>query len=304
MSVRILSQADMNIARRVVSGTGYSTGDAASDGFCYICGRRLPPRAERSKRRALTSTEHVIPKALLGRLPTNPRNQWAITLPVHRSCEAKKKRERDEALKAVHAILKFPRDEWAMQDVTAMKRFMRPPVKSESGEAMAVLGDVKFLLDGIWTWLRGIHAVLYGQYLSSQTHFQVMSPLPGYQQKSRTPLHKQSQDEQLRSNTILRSLVAASRIDSWDGFSLRDNQVQYMCLWHLPHAKDIRQCGRAMCFWALDFPGVYELSASMQRPVPWRGTYSIYVEKPACAAILTDEIIEEANRIKGPVQLM
>ncbi len=304
MSVRILSQADMNIARRVVSGTGYSTGDAASDGFCYICGRRLPPRAELSKRRSQTSSEHVIPKALLGRLPTDPVNQWAITLPVHRSCEAKKKRERDEALKAVHAIHTYPKEEWVRQDITAMKRFIQPPLKSESGDAMAVLGDVKFLLDGIWTWIRGIHAILYGEYLSSQTHFHMMSPLPGYQKNSRIPLHKQSEYEKSQSNLILRVLSAALRLDHWDGFSLRGGQVRYACLWHVPPAKEIRRCGRARCIWALSFPGVYELSSSIQEPVPWRGIYNLYVPKPANAAILTDEIIDEANRIEGPVQLL
>lgn len=291
MPIRIETEVQMQLARRRVNGD--VTGSAQSDGFCYICGNRLPRRGPNGACGAQISTEHVIPKAVLGH--SENAAVWNLTLPVHRACEEANKRLNDTSIRAVHALHTKPQATWRAEELAAVRPFVSQ-MPDDSGHAKAVLRGVQPMIDGIQTWIRGLHAALYGSYVQSLIYYRVLSPLPGCWSGSTATLSEQISEEQDASQTILKTLVGSFATGEWDGVVLRGGEVRYQCSWYPMRHRRHGVTVRAMCSWLLTFPDALAMSATVQTPVPWRGYYGSVNGVPAGASRITSDTIEAANR--------
>ncbi len=73
MPVQIISQRAAQDAAKAVT-------------WCYICGRSLNS-LDSSEAEANLSTDHVIPRGVLGDEPFSQRDSWRLTLRGHKGCE-------------------------------------------------------------------------------------------------------------------------------------------------------------------------------------------------------------------------
>lgn len=283
----------MRIARQRVSGgeSGIKLG-GTENGFCYICGKRLPIRGAGAHRRKRIVKEHVIPRSVIGKRTPGLSSQWLLTLEVHRECEELSKQHKDKAIKAIHSIHTTHPDEWKKEDIEALLPMYRSEKVCISGIDRPIFGNISPVISGVWTWIRGLHAALYGSYLPNDVRHRVLAPLPGYFEHSKTSRERQLEEEKKDTQAILRIVTAGARNNVWDGVIMTNGNVQYRCVWLLnkngakPYDKIV------VCVWYLDFPGVMKMSSLLHQQVPWRGMYQYYSEIPKNAAVVTNDTIQ------------
>ena len=179
-SRRIMSQKEMRDARQLIP-------------FCYLCGRDLPSRDKPGWRGQITG-EHVIPRALLGDVPESQAEKWAIELDVHRECEQVSKQHVDHWLKLVQEIHIKPGHEWPkrghLRDMP-----IRPSrvIDPRTGDALCAFTGCSGLLDGVWRWVRGMHAALYSQFLSADVWHCSYPPVPACNNQGQGPTLEETQ---------------------------------------------------------------------------------------------------------------
>jgi len=125
-------------------------------------------------------------------------------------------------------------------------------------------GDV---MAAVWTWVRGLHALLYGSFLANPTPHVVLTPLPVF---SGTTSPRPFADARVH-RTILAALDVASQANKLDRVQDWDRRCDFRCAWvHLPEAKAF-----ARGTWRLDVTGPPDVRSWWgwyDLPVPPKGT--------------------------------
>ncbi len=113
------------------------------------------------------------------------------------------------------------------------------------------------LVRGVWTWIRGCHMFLYGEYLPEDSPHRVLgdTPLVG---RTVTESESDAVSEKVRA-----ALLVAERAASWDGIAAWGGTVVYKCVWvsHEAQPKPIR------CVWSL------AIKTNQQEHIWWCGFY-------------------------------
>jgi hypothetical protein len=150
------------------------------------------------------------------------------------------------------------------------------PIKVIEGvptdESVLPLDGIEDIMGAVWTWVRGLHALVWESFLPTLTPHVVLTPLPVFSGIS-TP--RPFVDERIHQ-TILATLDSAAQANKLYQVKYWNEQCGYRCVWvHLPEAKAF-----ARCVWGLNVPGPQETGA-------WWGWYDLPV--PPKDAELLDE---------------
>lgn len=237
MAVRILKQAEMHRSRRRVD-------------FCYLCGKDLSDQ----------SRDHVIPINLLRLINIEPeRDKWPVILDVHTDCHERKSAV-DNWLVPLHRMHLQP-----------------PPAGTRRSDHIpktvfpGMMGDFPVLrggygaayCKGVWTWIRGLHTAIYGEFLPKECEQWVLPPTLAWNEKTGL-----SQEYVETLSVMIRGTVDSAVLrDAWDGITTWDDKVQYRCTWR--HIDG----DRWRCCWTLDglpYPVLFSYGISER---PWHGYY-------------------------------
>ncbi len=223
--------------------------------------------------------EHVFPKSQRG-TSTGPGDRSPV-LWVHTSCEAEGKSRRDALLSLLQQIHTTPANKWDKWQTNKIEKH-RATIKGKDGTHYPVLKDVGDANIAVWQWIRGFHAILYGEFVPFQTFGKVLAPSHGFRTKEFEHIEDGLRDYAMGSALIARNLIAASYAKLWDGLTFWGSQVRYRCVWYKP----LEDAGAACC-WLLEFPAALKWSKNMRDdPVPWRGFYTLPVA-PASASLMS-----------------
>ena len=267
--IRIDSQKKLHKARRKIE-------------FCYLCGKSLPSRRSREWKRGVTN-EHVIPKSLLRESPSNPRDSWRVVLDVHSACEKSAKQKGDELLALLHKINTIPPSEWPKTGRIRKLGFAPAVFEMPDGTGVPAMTNAARIIRGAWNWIRGLHAVLYSEFIPHEMTCTVLPPVPAYDTKPGGAPHEETDFFSL----AVRKLAALGlEGGSWDGIVALGGQLRYACRWFAHQEATARE--QWCCLWVLVLPDVLEWSRSVL-PVgqerPWHGGY-ITGECPRDATII------------------
>lgn len=257
--------------------------------WCYICGKTLDGTGEEC-------AEHVIPKKLWGTPPRKASDQWGLILNAHKACEKKWKHDSDEFLCVLLRTLQSHPNAWAESDRPFLLRTITEiAVPGELGN-IPIMKDLSILEDGVWTWVRGLHASIHREFLPAETARMVLPPVPRILGNDRASIAKGlEQDEQARV-MILGAVEQAWKSGLWDGLSAWGNSIRFYSAW-----VDLRErdAARYNCMWMLHHDGVPQWSrATTGISVPWHGMYKTTVLPPG-ACLLEDEALSEVMRVRA-----
>ena len=256
MPVHIFSQTQM---QRITRGTR----------FCYLCGHRFKPG------QAIRSGEHVVMRAFLGE-PTGD-NCWPVLLPVHEKCELLHKDRRDSLVNAWHRFMALGPE--SITDTNHRRDILEyldwQPV-GENGELKLVFTRVAEMRRAVWTWVRGLYACLYGQYLPEKVRCDVIPPVPSYLSPSATfDGRGVAETERITKSLLSLLLHGAFPSRQFDGISAWGGSMVFICTWLLDSD------GTTSCVWCLSSQTVEKLSLDIDwRKRPWHGTFRPHYVPP------------------------
>jgi hypothetical protein len=207
-------------------------------------------------------------------------------LDVHKACETKHKQPVDHLLNLLQTMNITPVPAWP--DSGHLHRLNLRPlilVAPNGRNAVPVFGNAREVIQGAWTWVRGLHAALYSEYLPENANPCVLPPVPAFSSTGGVTM----QEAEGMSFVCRGAVDLAIKHNKWDGVSAWGNRLRYRCVWtYLPP-----EFGDPLwsCCWALLFPGVLEwsrtvLPAGAERP--WHGMYTCRA-LPAGACHLVSE---------------
>ena len=267
---RILSQEEMQVTRRSIA-------------FCYLCGEDLPPCNKPGVRQQIIG-EHVIPRSLLGNVPKNQTRTWPIKLDVHHQCEQLGKQKVDNWLKLFQEMHTKPSDKWPKPGhLRNMPISPSQVIQRQTGNAVPAFSGCTELFEGVWRWIRGLHAALYLQFLPEDLWHRSLPPVPACSIQSGGPTLENTETD---SKWILITMRLAESLDKWDGITTWRGAVQYRCVWWQTATATEKRNWK--CCWTLSFPHLAEwsrqlLPAGSERP--WHGHYAS-VSRPNKATFL------------------
>ena len=276
---RIESQKEMQNARRTLT-------------FCYLCGEDLP--SDKARRVEEVTGEHVIPRSLLGDPPGDQATTWPVELDAHRQCEELEKQHVDHWLKLFQEIHVKPSEQWTQPGhLHNLPVHPSQVVHPDTGEMLPAFTGCNDLLNGVWRWIKGLHAALYLQYLSHDADHLVLPPVPACSNQDGGPT---LDDTEQQSHVIRQMVTLAESLDKWDGITAWGGALRYRCVWW--QRADPTGKPNWMCFWALTFPFVAEWSRQVLGPGserPWHGWYVCEARPTYSAWLASEDLPKKCN---------
>jgi hypothetical protein len=240
-------------------------------GFCYLCGENLPSRDKPGYRQEIIG-EHVIPRSLLGDIPAKHPQAWAVELNVHRKCEQSGKQHVDHWLKLLQEVHVKPADRWAKPGhLGNLPIYPSQVIRPDTGEILPAFSGCRELFEGVWRWIRGMHASLYLQFLPDNIRHFSYPPVPVCSSQSSGPTIEETETQ---THLILSIISHAESQDKWDGITAWCDLVRYRCVWW--QLANRKYKASWICFWTLTFPYLEEWSRKILKhgsERPWHGNY-------------------------------
>ncbi len=260
---RVASQKAAKEARRAIR-------------FCYLCGKNLPVRLK-----GATTGEHVIPKALLGPLPKDPKQRWTIELTVHRECDAHIKQRSDHALKLLQTMHTLPASSWPKPGLLRSLNLNPKELTLPNGSTVPAFGNLAPVIAGVRIWVRGLHTALYGKYCPERDRDLVIPPVPAAGKEGSTITLDIVEKWSWITRNALRIGLEKRTLDEVSAWG---RALEYRSAWWCSDRK------KWVCFWGLNYPGVLDWSRAVLPPAharPWHGWY------------IRDTVPEEASIIES-----
>jgi hypothetical protein len=201
----------------------------AFNGLCYLCGGRLNDGRP-------VNRDHVVPECLC---LLADRSQLPLILETHRSCNEAHSRQ-DEIFGQLALALHGPGH---LPGPDKRGLFLAP--NALNGSPMVMLRATHLYMPrAIFQWVRGLHALLYNEYLSDVKHAATHPPAPastllddGTAMPDLLRLQEPLTTAMVRRN---RAADAVDRIVAWNG------KLVYECTW-----TPSNQVLGWLCFWGL-----------------------------------------------------
>ena len=271
MSLRLASQRDVQRARRALN-------------HCYICADPLPSRGSVG-RTAVVVGDHVVPSSILDLAPAPSSENWPLILDIHKECEHRHKRSRDQLAKIMQVFGSRGPYAWHPEELGLFRnRCGIEKTPMDGKEIPVVLGGNDALLAAS-LWARGFHAALYKQVMPNPARQWTQCPVPSFDAAS-GPAESQVEDGARCRHLTLAVVAKAVREGNADSVVLRGGSIQYYCVW-LEVKKDRETPW--WCFWALDLPGSTAWSTGVTgEDVPWHGSYTTAL-KPTDASVAAQQ---------------
>lgn len=267
---------------------------------CYICGTTLPPKCPGWRSQVIS--EHVVPRTLLGKVPTKPADAWSVVLYVHKECEKNHKNHRDQLMKILQMLGNQSTDDWSKEDIGLLLSEFDIDTQTHDGSKLihSISGVGSAMLAPV-LWARGMHAALYGKALPAGMSFITQPPVPIWNHTDEDVAEGLAAYE-VRRNGLLGLLRVAIHTHNVDEIRAWGGKLQYQCAWR---KELLGSSGGWGCTWALEFPGVHEWAMTARNvDSPWHGYYEID-DLPPNAAVVGQAETDQYNRYveasrKGP----
>ncbi|TWT40928.1 hypothetical protein RAS1_36160 [Phycisphaerae bacterium RAS1] len=284
-----MTQIMCDVARRITTQQQLAIA-ADRIAFCYLCGETLPARKPGWKKHL--SREHVVPRSILGAGATGA---FPIVLWVHRTCDAAKKEQGDYCLTILQRF-SVPPYPITRRDVRTMN--LRPDLLFTKNDAIPVLTGIGGTIDATWPWVRGLHAVLYAEFLPHDSQRLTFAPVPACSPERREDLERRERFGPLLRQLLRRamSLNKFDRVRAWGG------ALRYDCCW----VRNLHDC-RVLCVWQLETPRVREWSRGVlgaENERPWHGLYFAQSFPPQASVFESEDFVtnSEARRLPWVLQ--
>lgn len=275
MPTRIETQAAMQAARRAIR-------------FCYLCGETLDGVNPRD-----LATEHVFPRRAL-RDARASESLWSVTLPVHGSCEVRRKKSEDADLIQFLRIHTQPFESIALPERRMIGKRIMEARAAGAPPNLPVFHGQK-VMDSVWQIVRGLHAVLYSEPLATHPRGVLLLPAPTFSPSSNVAIEIQFRESEHLSGLILASVEGAIRTDTWDGITAWAGEFRYRCIWKQLKAV---HTDAYMCLWLIDTPESLAWAEQVRgQPLPFRGAYCV-TSLPVGASLLTQAAIDSVNSVR------
>lgn len=252
--------------------------------FCYTCGSALKAGKYRNEP---TDGDHVIPAALFADAPG--KNAWRPILDVHRSCHVERKNAQGEEVAILaHKLYVEGRSNLAARNwpkrLLALGLEFNTMIDDQSGETLYLIKGLQDAYKAVWTWVRGIHAVLYKQVLPRGMKHRVYAPAGEAHYPSEQGKAAEARAFYLPKDKAHEVIAAAIRRDRFDGLACWGGRCVYVSTW-FPDEKR----GHPMCVWGLayDNVGLYSRGTTFGKPM-WLGWYDC-IRPPINRSILVPD---------------
>ncbi|MDX9911734.1 MAG: hypothetical protein RBS39_07885 [Phycisphaerales bacterium] len=209
----------------------------------------------------------------------DPVEKWPVVLDVHPECDAEFKSTRDQMAKILFGMMVRHR---SSNDTASIRRYFSIKQEWVGGwEHTPLLSGGENILDLVFYWARGCHALLYDEALPWPIDQVTYAPAPDFDRLAEDP-HTAMAENRERTLSILRFLADANDRDCIDTVVLMRGLICYSCVWlYDPRKSD----SPWLCAWSLDCPGTFHWSAQTRGfYVPWHGCYATHT-KPTLASV-------------------
>ena len=96
-----------------------------------------------------------------GPAPADGTNAWRPTVEVHAKCEVDRKKKFDEFYAAYEALSSSDPSQWSLHQANIIRKRLGGLRTIGNGEIVGTVGGGDILIDAAWTWVRGLHSILY-----------------------------------------------------------------------------------------------------------------------------------------------
>lgn len=201
----------------------------AKPSFCYICGKPLD-NGER------VNKDHCPPQ---GMFKEEDLVNYPIVLKVHQACNARWSGD-DEIFAVMYDVL-----HGSQRGIVGRRPIEMMSVLNEQGPFLGSRGVPFFGL--VYRVVRVAHALLYGEFVDSQTRFSTHIPVPEVDEQNgnRPKMHEMS------TYAFGHTLCTAQKTNTFDSLVAFNNAFKYVCTW--AHSDG----GLSMCIFAFD---IYRLA--------------------------------------------
>lgn len=236
--------------------------------------------------------DHVLPRALRG--PPPKSQAWSPILDVHKSCHKRKNLAGEEVAALLHKIKTLPPSQWPPQIKSLRLKPIRVfnPLTAETEYALA---GVESIRQAAWAWVRGMHSLVYRQFLPDINPRIMFAPGPEIRAtKILAPpgdaFYGAAVAEQVEAKeAILTGLGAAYRARAFDGIRAWGGNCEYVSVWVQQPDTD----GMAICLWALNFSGLLSYADGTRwRWTPWCGMLKV-IEPPEPRQLWNQEAVNQ-----------
>lgn len=291
--IQVVTQKQAQDAYRRVR---YACIRKGSRGFCYICGQALewanPSGAWHS--RGVLTDEHLVPKKILQEISPDLSARFPLVLPVHNMCDIRHKKTNDEVLRDLLLVAQPSKQaKFVAGHGRKLAQGLVPPSSAQLlGSSGLVGGDsIRATLDGVWTWIRGFHSILYGKYLSVGSPRQVDPPF-FHSRKSDLASAMERIDQLQKLDSFRKHLWEhASGQQIYNRATCWGEEVEYVCVWIDGRHIKRRSIAQVFdCHWILRVPGVRDMLNATDRQTPgWCGRYTYHELPTGVRSLLVDE---------------
>lgn len=260
-------------------------------GLCYLCGCALNSTSRTLSRLPHVQAEHVVPKGVFRSEPTGS-SPWTVILDVHQPCDRNNKQQLDNAFIAIERMLADPTGHWTSRDMGVFRPCAESMSYTNFTYGLPAFTDKVGLRECVRTWISGLHAALYCEYLPHIAHQVTSPPVPIFFHKRGDSAATQLGDFSFGKYAVLNWIKSAVAKGSWDGVRAWGGQLKYTCIWRPKCEKK-----RYQCLWALSTPKTRLWSASTnQLPFPWFGVYACdSIPRHASTFMLSEADLENAD---------
>lgn len=213
---------------------------------CYLCGLPLSEPL---------ANEHIIPKGILDVVRPSDGSWWRPILPVHEKCDQDGKRHGDEMLIALARGASGVEIRKESKDRLLKKAYRVPNLLGD--------GQLRFVVESehiefsFTHAVRGIHALLYGQFPSEETRYSLVMPIPQVDLDNGESFQTRSRENYEWRILTRKVLAHVCRTNSWDGLTAWGGNCEYRCAW----MDNMCSQGRglpSLCVWGLRLPGLQD----------------------------------------------
>lgn len=234
--------------------------------FCYLCGQSFDIAPS-------DMSEHVVSRGVLG--PSTDRT-WPVILPAHRKCDSTLKMPHDNEMALWHRVMIQGLQSVSESDQKAFFRACEE-ITFPDGRRRFVSRRIGELRRAAWNWVRGMHAVLYHEFLPADLKRDILAPVPSYRSHDKSsageaPDIQQSLEESEHvSQSILEPLDRCLANNTFDGIWFWDRKAGYVSTWFPPRDNTTD----AVCLWALTSDRIFGIVRDSDwMNAPWHGWYA------------------------------
>jgi len=220
--------------------------------------------------------EHVIPRSVCGPPPSTSSENWRPVLEVHKACDAIYKSDTDQFYEAFQHSMSSPPQDWSSEKIRQVSKHLGELKLLGNGQFVGTIHGLDKITLAVETWVRGLHALLFSQYLPGHRVTSI-APIGTFVDSSSKALQQHEQTQNDRRSMCAKMCLFAYKMNKAHRLVCWGGKIEYICCWAHVRARSPKKIHSwPICFWSLNVPGVVEWTqAQIQESIPWAGMYAV-----------------------------